>query len=251
MGGDSLKCPFDISKLYCIPCDSSFKYDCTGANITGGVGTPCNGKYMSCACSSGREFSNGACACDNSCTVGAIYYSDGTCSACVDSNKTAVGVVVKDNELIIALKEAGNSWWSETTENHPNLVDYANVEAARTDFSGKQNTLSLVNSGASYLAANLCYNYAPNGMEETQGEWYLPALGELYLYVLENEKLQNSSSFLDMVPDPMYGTWTSTEYDSTRVWEVVGFQDGGVVDYYIKHSSFAGMPPTSLCFLQI
>ena len=54
--GDFVRCPFDISKLYCIPCDSSFKYDCTGANITGGVGTPCNGKYMSCACSSGREF---------------------------------------------------------------------------------------------------------------------------------------------------------------------------------------------------
>ena len=23
----SLKCPFDTSKLYCLPCDTSFKYD--------------------------------------------------------------------------------------------------------------------------------------------------------------------------------------------------------------------------------
>ena len=45
--GDSLKCPFDITKLYCIPCDSSFKYDCNGANEVG-VGEICNGKYASC-----------------------------------------------------------------------------------------------------------------------------------------------------------------------------------------------------------
>ena len=33
----------------------------------------------------------GECAClPSDCPVGAIYYSDGTCSACVDSNKTAV-----------------------------------------------------------------------------------------------------------------------------------------------------------------
>ena len=28
--GASLKCPFDITKLKCMPCDSSFRYDCSG-----------------------------------------------------------------------------------------------------------------------------------------------------------------------------------------------------------------------------
>ena len=75
----SLKCPFDTSKLYCLPCDSSYKYDCSGANITGGVGSACGGKYVSCSCSGGGTFNNGVC--PQSCTVGMIYYSDKSCSS--------------------------------------------------------------------------------------------------------------------------------------------------------------------------
>ena len=56
--GDSLKCPFDTSKLYCIPCDSSYKYTCDGTNEVG-VGNSCGGKYVSCAisCDSSYKFS--------------------------------------------------------------------------------------------------------------------------------------------------------------------------------------------------
>ena len=61
--GDSLKCPFDISKLYCIPCDSSFKYECSGANMVGGIGSSCGRKYVSCECVSGATFSEGNCEC--------------------------------------------------------------------------------------------------------------------------------------------------------------------------------------------
>ena len=43
--GDSLKCPFDTSKLYCVPCDSSFKYTCDGENVANAVGVSCGGKY--------------------------------------------------------------------------------------------------------------------------------------------------------------------------------------------------------------
>ena len=67
----SLKCPFDTSKLYCLPCDSSFKYNCSGDNITGGVGSTCNGKYASCECSGGGKFNNGSC--PQSVTVGMIH----------------------------------------------------------------------------------------------------------------------------------------------------------------------------------
>jgi len=50
--GDSLKCPFDTSKLFCIPCDTSFKYDCSDTGEIG-VGYSCNNKYAACTCSSG------------------------------------------------------------------------------------------------------------------------------------------------------------------------------------------------------
>ena len=59
--GDSLKCPFDISKLYCIPCDSSFKYNCVGDNIIGGVGLSCGGKYVSCECVTDYEWNGEMC----------------------------------------------------------------------------------------------------------------------------------------------------------------------------------------------
>ena len=65
--GGSLKCPFDTSKLKCIPCDSSFRYDCRGDNISGGIGATCSGKYVTCECSPGAIFNNGECICDNSC----------------------------------------------------------------------------------------------------------------------------------------------------------------------------------------
>ena len=28
--GDFVRCPFDISKLLCLPCDSSYQYTCSG-----------------------------------------------------------------------------------------------------------------------------------------------------------------------------------------------------------------------------
>ena len=46
--GDSLKCPFDTSKLFCVPCDSSFQYDCVGTYTIGGQGATCGEKYASC-----------------------------------------------------------------------------------------------------------------------------------------------------------------------------------------------------------
>ena len=56
-----LKCPFDSTKWYCVPCDSSYRYTCDGANMVSGVGGSCGGKYVSCECASGYTFADGAC----------------------------------------------------------------------------------------------------------------------------------------------------------------------------------------------
>ena len=70
-----VKCPFG-NKWFCsssgdtytenecmeLACDKlGFKYTCSGSNISGGKGISCNGKYTSCNCSSGYEFTNGTC----------------------------------------------------------------------------------------------------------------------------------------------------------------------------------------------
>ena len=184
----SVKCPFDTSKLFCVPCDSSYQYTCSGENIIGGVGSSCGGKYASCECSSTDYiFSNGSCVCDTSCKVGAIYYSDGSCSSCVDTTKTAVGIVVKDNELIASL-DLVLKQWSINNINIEELTEPADENEAKIDMSGMENTRAIVNyygvdTNPDTNAAVYCYNYAPSGMEHTKNQWYLPASGELYTYM--------------------------------------------------------------------
>jgi len=48
----AVKCPFDATKLYCLPCDTKYQYSCNETGQTGS-GTACKGKYESCACTSG------------------------------------------------------------------------------------------------------------------------------------------------------------------------------------------------------
>ena len=229
--GDSLKCPFDISKLFCVPCDSSFKYDCSGANITGGIGTSCGGKYMSCTCSNGGTFANGACeetAVAQNCTVGMIYYSDKSCSEDVDASKTAIGVVVKDNELVMSQRTADYMMWSYDFIDVSEVTNYTGSSGAKTDYNGKANTLAIASahSGetASENAAIYCNSYSTAGT--SAGDWYLPAAGELYDYFYGNYDTLNATvnklgwnSFAEWY-------WSSSEYSAGYAWNVSSSSGG-------------------------
>ncbi len=225
--GDSLKCPFDITKLYCIPCDSSFKYTCSGDNITGGTGSACGGKYVSCECSEGNVFKDGACACDDSCTVGAIYYSDGTCSACVVSGKTAIGVVVKDNELVMSNNKSSQMSWGGYGTDISTLANLTTVDAAKADFNGKENTALIVavhtSAGltSSESAAIYCNEYSTEGT--SAGDWYLPAAGELYSYVYGNWSSKVSATATKLGWSLSAYFWSSSEYAS-YAWYVISNQ---------------------------
>ena len=219
--GASLKCPFDITKMKCMPCDSSYRYNCTGDNITGGVGDTCGGKYVTCACSEGSVFQNGACACDNSCTVGAIYYSDGTCSACVDSNKTAIGIVVKDNALITALNVPDMTWSSSYT-NVSGITETTDESVAKQDYNGKANTLAILETFPSDTTSNnaavYCNSYSTVGTNA--GDWYLPALGEVYDYIYTNyAKVKAGWDKVGTTISDRY-FWSSSEYNNYSVWHV-------------------------------
>ena len=48
----AVKCPFDASKLFCLPCDTKYQYSCNETGQTGS-GTSCQGKYENCNCVSG------------------------------------------------------------------------------------------------------------------------------------------------------------------------------------------------------
>ncbi|MBQ8436195.1 MAG: hypothetical protein IJX20_00940 [Alphaproteobacteria bacterium] len=231
--GDSLKCPFDTSKLFCIPCDSSYKYDCTGDNSTGGVGDACGGKYASCACSGGGEFNNGTC--PQSCTVGMIYYSDKSCSSTYDSSKTAIGVVVKDNELIAALTVPDMAWSSAYTDT--SLTNYSSSTDAKTDYNGKSNTAVIVAAHPSETTSNnaaiYCNSYTTAGT--SAGDWYLPAAGEVYDYIYSNYSAVKAG--WDLVGTTISDSWfwSSSEDGSNYAWGV-GSSNGSVSTYTKNHS---------------
>ena len=237
--GGFLRCPFDTSKLFCVPCDSSYKYDCSGDNITGGVGSVCGGKYVSCSCSGGGTFNNGAC--PQSCTVGMIYYSDKSCSSTYDSSKTAIGVVVKDNELVLSqISSSGMAWGTHDKE--LSLGDLTQSQA-KDDFNGKSNTATIIAEDTGAVAAKYCNDYTTAGTSD--GDWYLPAAGELYSYVYGNYSAINTAmTSIGWTWGSTY-LWSSSEDGNLNAWIV--YSGVGYMDNLMKDRNGTSVS----CFLEI
>ena len=254
--GASLKCPFDISKMKCMPCDSSYRYTCSGDNITGGEGNTCNGKYASCTCASGFSFENGECKCPasittTSCSVGTIYYPDGKCSndyvACLNPG----GGVVKDNALVMSWRKSSTMTWGTYGTDVDTLTNITSTANAKADYNGKDNTALLVafqtaeGLTSSNSAAIYCNELAQTGMESTKGQWYLPAAGELYSYVYGNyNTLLNIYKTHLGYSSFSYWFWSSSEYDSNHAWGVYSYFDGMSYDDKSNFNSVS-------CFLAI
>jgi len=142
--------------------------------------------------------------------------------------------VVSDSELVIS------PYTSDGSQNPA----YITAGQALADMDGKANTEVLVNlsaikdtysSGAfanntaNYPAAFACHLFSTIGT--SQGDWYLPAIGELgYLYTRAkkiNESLDALGSsavqFGDYTKDCDslgYWCWSSTENDTIHAWEL-------------------------------
>ena len=204
----SLKCPFDQTKLYCFPCDSSFQYSCSNTNEYGN-GESCKGKYKSC--------------CNTDCIVGNYYYLDKTCSSCLDNAKTMIGIVVKDYELIMA-QDIIISKWASSESTIANLPSITEKSSALADYSGQTNTSAIVahyGNSVENVAGVYCYNYYPTAMENSKNSWYLPAQGEVYEYLYKNwEKLALSLEKLNK-PIPNVYVWSSTVYSIHSAWTVM------------------------------
>ena len=216
-----VRCPFDISKLYCIPCDTKYKYTCSGTGYASGSGTDCNGKYVSCTCESGYEWSGSTCIAKPDCNVGMIYYSDKTCSADYDSSKTVAGIVVKDNELVMS-KPVIMTWSSAYIDT--SLTNITSDSTALADMNGKSNTSIIVSTyseeSTSENAAIYCNSYYIVGT--SAGDWYLPAAGELYTYVYGNYSTLNPvATTLSWSYFSSTYFWSSSEYTYKLVWLVL------------------------------
>ena len=229
-GGSGVKCPFG-NKWACFKSESEFcneygfTLSCTGTGYSGGVGKACNGKYSECTCATGYIWNDSSQTCENTCIIGALYYSDGTCSQDKLSSKTLLGVVIYEksasqNGWIMTVKpvKTGIAWgvYGTTTV----ITDKA-VSASCT------NTQKLVALGSSYAAANAANNYQPTGTPSGKS-WCLPS------YDLLNS-LNNSVNFakvnasittaggtkLGYGEHPYYfyeNVWSSSEASDANAW---------------------------------
>ena len=110
------------------------------------------------------------------------------------------------------------------------------INNALSDFDGFGNTQTLIKDDE-VVAAKQCANFNPGYRE---GEWYLPAVGELGFimprFKVINSKLSELGSSGVQLGD--YSTyWSSTEYDESLAW-TVGMLYGGVSNYYKNSGTY-------------
>ena len=194
--GDTFACTGGSSEITPEQCTQlGFTHTCIGTNETGG-GELCNNKYAFCTCADGYEWKEGSCTKTIpavSCTIGTLYYSDGTCSNNLESGKTLLGVVIMEKTSIasgwiMTVKpiQTGIMWGGYGTD-IPGLTDYtstpSDVQASCT------NTTTITNHGNSsiYPAAWAAKNYSPNGTPSGKS-WCLPSGGLL-------NNINNSTAF--------------------------------------------------------
>ena len=244
-GGSGVKCPFG-NKWACFKSESEvcqqygFTLSCTGGQI--GVGKACNGKYSECTCAAGYTWNNSSQKCEydykTNCVIGALYYSDGTCSRDKLSSKTLLGVVIYE-------KSSSQNGWIMTVK--PVKTDIAwGVSGTTTGIKDKTvsasctNTQKLVALGSSYQAAITANNYKPTGTPSGK-KWCLPSYDLLY-------NLNNSVNFakvnagitiaggtiLGNVYNGYEDVWSSSEYDSYGAWE---FNAGMSGSFNMSHAN--------------
>ena len=217
-GGNGVKCPFG-NKWACFKTESEICNDlgftllCTGTGYSGAVGKACNGKYASCNCASGYVWNDSSQKCENTCVIGALYYSDGTCSQDKLSSKTLLGVVIYEksasqNGWVMTVKpiQTGIKWYTGSYYS-TGITDKA-VSASCT------NTQKLVALGSRFAAANAANNYKPTGTPSGKS-WCLPS------YDLLNN-LNNSVNFAKVNAGISTANGTilgfATSYSYENVW---------------------------------
>ena len=251
-GGSGVKCPFG-NKWACFKSDSEvcqqygFTLSCTGSNQTG-VGKPCNGKYSECTCTSGYIWNDSSQKCEydykTNCVIGALYYSDGTCSQDKLSSKTLLGVVIYE-------KSANQHGWIMTHKPIATGIAWG-VYGTTTGITDKavsascSNTQKLVALGSNYAAAIAANNYKPIGTPSGKS-WCLPS------YDLLNN-INNTVNFakvnagitiakgtiLGNVRNGYEGIWSSSEYSNTYAWYFLAYTVGSFYMSYYGNDGTSG-----------
>ena len=258
-GGNGVKCPFG-NKWACFKSESEFCNEygftqtCTGTNQTGGGGKACNGKYNYCSCADGYVWQNGTC--KNSepdysgCVIGALFYSDNTCSDKLESSKTLLGVVIYEKSAsqigwIMTISPIHTyTAWSTEEKDIPGLTNIKS-ESNLTDIQASctnTDVITAYGNSSKYPAAWAAKNYKPTGTPSGKS-WCLPSGGLL------NTALNNSTNFakvnagittaggaiLGDVSSRYESIWSSSEYSSDGAWNFDARMSGSfAMEFYFK-----------------
>ena len=258
--GTGLKCPFgDTFACTGGSCandcaELGFTYPCTGANESGS-GKSCGGKYTACTCTSGYEWKDGTCkAPDYSlCTIGALFYSDNTCSNNLESGKTLLGVVIMEKTTsasgwIITINpiQTGTRWSTETVDipglsNCRSTSCLTDIQASCTN----TDTITAYGNSSKYSAAWAAKNYNPSGTPSGKS-WCLPSGGLL------NNALNNSTNFArinagittaggTILGNVLYGyehVWSSSECSTVQAWDFTNTTGSFNITYASKDTLY-------------
>ena len=241
-GGSGVKCPFG-NKWACFKSESEIKdqlctelgftQTCIGGQI--GVGKACNGKYYECTCPSGYIWNDSSQTCENTCVIGTLYYSDGTCSQDRLSSKTLLGVVIYEksssqNGWIMTVKPIQTNIAWDTGSNYSTGITDKAVSASCT------NTQKLVALGSSYQAATAANNYKPTGTPSGKS-WCLPSYD-----LLNNLKKSTNFAKVNVGITTAGGTILgNVSSGSERVWSSSESASHGAWEFLANTSGFFGM----------
>ncbi len=252
-GGSGVKCPFG-NFWACFKSESEFcneygfTLSCTGTNQTGGVGTPCNGKYNVCSCAFGYAWNATNKICDKasvSCTIGTLYYSDGTCYDEYIDSKTLLGVVIYEKSasqngwiMTVSPIQTGIKWSTESVD-IPGLTNYTSTPTDIQASCTNTDKITAQGNSSTYPAAWAAKNYKPAGTPSGKS-WCLPSGGLL-------NNINNSVNFakvnagittaggtiLGNVYNGAENVWSSSEYNyGYGVWEFEANTSGSFGMYH-------------------
>ena len=264
-GGSGVKCPFG-NKWACFKSESEIKdqlctelgftLSCSGTGYSGGAGKACNGKYNYCACSDGYTWSDSSQKCEydykTNCVIGALYYSDGTCSNDYISSKKLLGIVIYEKSA------SQNGWvmthkpiatyiiWGEDRVDIPGLTNITS-ESSLTDIQASCTNTDIITAygnSSKYPAAWAAKNYKEGGKT-----WCLLS-GGLLKNTLDNSanltrfnaaiyKIQASAgtSAATILGNAYNGyelIWSSSESSSSYAW-TFGIYTTGSFSMYQSH----------------
>ena len=256
-GGNGVKCPFG-NKWACFKSDSEFcneygfTLSCTGTNQTGGAGKACNGKYNICKCAANLTWNTDTKSCEANtanCVIGALYYSDGTCSQDKLSSKTLLGVVIYEksasqNGWIMTVKQVKTDIAWDTGSYYSTGITNKAVSASCT------NTQKLVALGSRFAAATAANNYKPTGTPNGKS-WCLPSY-DLLNNLNNSTNLAKVNAGITIAGGTILGNvyngyervWSSSEYSSNDAWyfyantsgsfDMTNYNKNYYTNYYVR-----------------